>query len=98
MTELCEKVWHIVPGNGHRLERLIINLKMGQVKEIWFKEQNGKKATKAITSEKGDKAMKAMKSKQNKKAMKAMKSGKGDKGRKAMKSMKATMKVAKRKR
>ena len=81
---LCEKSWPSTPGHGWKLQRLVINFEMKNVKEIWCEDTDGSKAPTTNVRTPTTAAMKAMKAMKTMKAMKAMKSMKS---MKAMKSM-----------
>ena len=85
-VDLFEKTWPLYPENGWKIEKLIINLRTGQFKEMWRKEDKNTEKNKAkpMKAQKKDKQKKAVKSMKKKaEAMKAQK-----KQKKAMKSMK----------
>ena len=81
---LFEKSWPSEPGHGWKLQRLIINFEMKNVKEIWCEDTDDNKAPTTNVRTPTPAAMKAMKAMKTMKAMKAMKS---TKSMKAMKSM-----------
>ena len=71
---LFEKSWPSEAGHGWKLQRLVINFEMRNVKEIWCEDTDGNKAPTTNVGTPTPAAMKAMKTMKTMKAMKAMKS------------------------
>ena len=92
MAELFEKTWPTSSQNSYILERLIINWKLRQVKEIWAKdavqenpeEDEAEGTQQAVQKKPATKKDKRKKGKAGKKKTKKEKVGK----KKAMKAMK----------
>ena len=73
MAELFEKTWPTHPANGYTLERLIINWRLRQVKEIWARDPEPQQEPEPQNAKKVKAGKDKIKKKINKKKVKAAK-------------------------